>query len=143
MSFARPERDPRRAGLPLTPLIDAMFILIIFFVTTTTFRAEEQQIDVKLVATQTGKVIEPSRTEIVVNVKEDGTVTIGNRVFEDSELRAMLRRLVEDFPQERVIVRGDRNARYERVLSVLDSARAAGVRDARLATEFKAEEAGR
>lgn len=142
MSFARPERDPRRA-LSLTPLIDVMFILIIFFVTTTTFRAEEQQIDVQLVATQTGKVIEPTRTEIVINVKEDGTITIGNRLFDAEQLKAMLRRLVEDFPNERVIVRGDRNAKYERVLAVLDSARAAGVRDARLATQFMAEEAGR
>src|SRR5687767_110788 len=101
MSFSRPERDARRAGLPLVPMIDLMFILIIFFVTTTTFREEERQLDVTLVSTQTGQVVEPGRTEIVVNVKADGSVTIGNRVLPPEELKALLRRLVTDYPNER------------------------------------------
>ena len=143
MSFARPEREPRRAGLPLVPMIDLMFILVIFFVTTMSFRNEEQQIDVKLVATQTGKAVEPTRTEIVINVKADGTITIGNRAFTDADLTAMLRRLVKDFPNEHVIIRGDQDAPYRRVLKVLDAARASGVKDARLATTFQAAEAGK
>ncbi len=141
MSFSQPEHQSRRV-VQLTPLIDLMFILIIFFVTTTTFRTEERQIDVSLAATQSGKTMEPQRTEIVVNVKADGGIYIGNRPMEPDELNQMLRRLVKDFPNERVIVRGDKNVRYERVLVVIDAARSAGVKDVQIATTRKSAEAG-
>jgi biopolymer transport protein ExbD len=141
MSFSRPEQPQRRA-MPLTALIDVMFILIIFFVVTTSFRQEERQIDVNLVAAESGVITEPSRTELVINVKEDGAIMLGYRQLQPAELLATLRDLVSAYPGERVIVRGDKNASYERVLAVVDAARAAGVRSVNLATVHKAEEAG-
>ena len=139
MSFARPERERRRTT-PLTALIDILFILIIFFVTTNSFRAEEHQIDVDLVATETGESVEPTRTEIVINIKADGTVTIGERSFNREELRALLARLVKDYPNERVIVRGDRDARYEDVLMVIDVARSLDITNISMATVVQQEE---
>ena len=142
MSFARPERPVRHGSLPLVPMIDLMFILIIFFVTTTVFREEERQIDVNLAATETGVAGEPTRTEIVINIRADGAVMLGYSEVEPPALYEKLRQIVEKYPNERVIIRGDQAAVYGRVLAVTDAVRAAGVRNISFATVKKAEEAG-
>lgn len=133
MSFARQERVERRS-VPLAPLIDIMFILIIFFVTVGTFREEEQQIDVQLAATRTGQFVEPQRHDLIVNITAEGTVLIGERPFTLEQLGGVLRQVARDYPEMHVIVRGDKNVKYDRVLAVLDAAKAAGVTNARLAT---------
>ena len=141
MSFSRPE-IPQRRAMPLTSLIDLLFILLIFFVVTASFRQEERQVDVNLAATESGVPGEPSKTQIVINVKADGAIMLGYRQLQPEELRATLRELVARYPAEHVIVRGDKAATYDRVLAVVDAARAAGVRNIDLATVKKAEEAG-
>lgn len=139
MSFSRPERTERR-GVPMAPLIDIMFILIIFFVTIGTFREEEQLVDVNLASTRTGSGIEPQRHDLVVNITADGSVLIGDRPFTLEQLSTVLRQVARDYPQMHVIVRGDKNVVYDRVLGVLDTAKSAGVTNARLATTRTVEE---
>lgn len=144
MSFARPRQPTRRAAVPLAPMLDVLFLLLIFFVTTSSFRAEEQQIDVQLPSAEAAETAEPRSTEVVVNVKNDGTIMVGNEAYEPDALRSMLSELVEAFPEERVIIRGDKNVKYERIVDVMDTARAAGVRNIYFATVKSSEEvAGR
>lgn len=139
MSYSKSERAERRA-VPMAPLIDIMFILIIFFVTIGSFREDEQSVDVKLAATRTGNPIEPQRHDLVVNITADGAVLIGDRVFTLDQLYAVLRQVARDYPQMNVIVRGDQRVMYDRVLAVLDTAKSAGVTNARLATTRTTEE---
>ena len=128
--------------MPLAPMIDILFLLLIFFVTTSSFRAEEQQIDVNLAATDSGRAAEARATEIVINVKDDGAILIGNRAFEPEALRAMLRQIVRDYPDEQVTIRGDKRVAYDHIIRVLDIVRSEQVRHIFLATVKKAEEVG-
>ena len=142
MSFARPRQPLRRAAVPLAPMLDILFLLLIFFATSTTFRAGEQQIDVNLPLAQTGQTREPTPTEVVVNIREDGSIVVAGRTMPLSQLRAMLSELVREFPNERVIIRGDETTQYGRVVEVMDTARLARVKEVRFATARPARESG-
>ena len=139
MSFAEPEQPPRRA-VPLAPMLDVLFLLLIFFVTTSSFRAQEQQLDVNLPAAQAADDAEPQRTEVVINVKKDGSILLDPSEQTIDQLRQTLRQLVEDFPNERVIIRGDKKVTYDRIVQVMDTARAAGVKHVYFATVRKGEQ---
>jgi len=142
MSFARPRQPERRSGVPLAPMLDVLFLLLIFFATSTTFRAGEQQIDVNLPVAQTGQSVEPLRTEVVVNIQQDGSIVVSGREVELGELRSMLVKLVERFPDERVIIRGDQSTNYGRIVEVMDAARVARVHEVRFATQRRRQNEG-
>ena len=141
MSFAQPMQPARRA-VPLAPLLDIMFLLLIFFVTTSNFRDVEQQLDVNLPAAQAAQSAQPASTEVVINVKADGTMTVANNVLTGDELYSLLRELVTQFPGERVIIRGDREVPYQHIVTAMDTANLAGVKDIRLSAVRRASEAG-
>ncbi len=134
MSFARPRQPMRHAAVPLAPMLDILFLLLIFFATSTTFRAGEQQIDVNLPVASTGETHEPLRTEVVVNIQTDGGIVVAGRAMGLDELRSVLGELVARFPDERVIIRGDAGVNYGRIIEVMDTARLARVREVRFAT---------
>lgn len=134
MSFAQSRRATTRGFVPLAAMIDVLFLLLIFFTTTSTFRAREQQIDVKLPVAMHAQPTEPTRTEVVVNVRNDGAIVIGDKLYELSQLRTMLTELVKLYPHERLIIRGDQVVQYGRIIAVMDAARSAGVTDIRFAT---------
>ncbi len=140
MSFARPAQTYKLAGIPLVPMIDLMFVLVIFFVTTTSFTAEEQQIDMNLPATQTGAADTAQPSEVIINVRADGQILIGARSYTLDAFDKLMRELVTDYPNERVIIRGDKLATYERIMTIVDHARAAGAKDVRFATVKKSTE---
>ena len=133
MSFGAAQQN-RRPVVPLAAMLDILFLLLIFFVTTGSFRAEEQQIDVELPTAQAAAPIKPERTELVINVRQDGTIVVGEAALNANALGVLLERLVSEFPDERVIIRGDREVSYHRIITVMDVARAAGVRNIYFAT---------
>jgi biopolymer transport protein ExbD len=134
MSFAEPRQPTRRSSVPLAPMLDILFLLLIFFVTTSTFRAEERLIDVNLPIAQTAAAMEPLKTEVLVNVRDDATLVVGGRTVSIDELRMILGELTRDFPNERVIIVGDKLVNYGRIVEVMDAARAAKVREIHFAT---------
>lgn len=142
MSFARPAQPYRVGGVPLVPMIDLMFVLVIFFVTTMRFQTQEQQIDMKLPVAQTAGPAQPRRTEVIVNVKADGSLIVGDHPYELGSLQNMLGVLVKDFPDEQMILRGDKQVTYERIIEVMDAARSVGIRNIYFATVKKGSQIG-
>lgn len=142
MSFAEPKQAIRRSAVPLAPMLDVMFLLLIFFVVTANFRAEEHQIDINLPAAESGEPMSTQRSEVIVNVRADDTILVGAAEYSPEQLRAVLRQLIADYPDERVIVRGDSEARHGRIMTVVDLARAVGVRHIDVATVKRADEVG-
>lgn len=134
MSFAAPNRASMRKAVPMAPMLDVLFLLLIFFATSSTFRAAEQQIDVNLPLAQAAESFDPVRTEVLVNVRPDGALVVSGRQVTVARLRQLLAQLVADFPNERVIIRGDREVPYGRVVEVMDTARAVGIRQVHFAT---------
>jgi len=111
-------------GVNIVPLIDVMFFLVLFFVVTTTFRTETAGLDVQLPTAATARQNVPS--ELVITVREDGRMYVGDRAVTSAQLQQEVRRALANRPDLLVIIRGDRRARYEYVVQAIDDVRAVG-----------------
>ncbi len=117
----------RRPDVQMSPLIDVVFLLLIFYAVTTQFVSDER-LKLKLPEAETAESTGAGREQRPpeVKVSADGTVWIDDVIVPESELEETMRRLVEGAPDQAVILKGDREADYGVVVRVLDTARAVG-----------------
>jgi biopolymer transport protein ExbD len=111
----------------MAPLIDVVFLLLIFYAVTTQFVSDER-LKLKLPEAKTAESegVGQEETPPEVIVAADGTIWINDEIVPDEELEARMKALVERAPDGAVILKGDREADYGIVVRVLDAARAAG-----------------
>ncbi len=126
-----------RAAAPvfqMTALMDVVFLLLCFFVTTSVYSQWENEIAVAL--PQAGSATPPRRApgEIVVNILADGSVSVNGAKRNDAELRAIFAKVSAYAPGTPVLVRADGKAEYAAVVHVIDMCRAAGISNFSLAT---------
>ena len=106
--------------LNLTPMIDIVFLLIIFFMVGTRFSEIEQQYDVEL---PTAAAVEPmtSRPDaIILNVARSGDVAIGGETVDLQELKTRLESARKAYAEQAVLIRGDGEGMYQAVVDVMD-----------------------
>ncbi len=115
----------------VSPLIDMVFILLIFFIVTTVF-VEETGVDVD--KPQAASAVSLEKNSILLAVTSKGQVVYGGREIGVSGVRPLVKRMTqaEDMP---VIVQGDENANYGVVLQVVDEAKLGGANSVSLASE--------
>lgn len=127
------EQNPMVA-IELTPIIDMVFLLLIFFLVATTFRQEEREMQIALPFASSTAPISTMTRELIVNVSADGTIIVGGRPIEEEVLRQMVTDAVAVNPDQKVTVRGDREAAYAHVVRVLDVCKGAGIQEPYLDT---------
>ncbi len=113
----------------MTPMIDVMIFLIVFFLAATQFAEVERQQDIQLpVAGRVGSLSGMLSGRVIVNVKRDGTVVVERKEYGAEELRALIRRRLETFKDSlKVEVRADRRTLHGDVAKVLAELREAGI----------------
>lgn len=122
MNF-RSKYKPEPIGFQVVPMIDILFLLLCFFVTSQIYTQWEAEIDVKLPTASTAEVQQRLPGEIILNVMKDGSKVVNGRTLSEPELEALLQRLVSLFPGQPVLIRADRQTAYEHVIRVLDLCR--------------------
>ena len=134
MKFVRRTKS-RASALALTSMLDVIFLLLCFFVTVSVFSQWENEISIQLPSAATAQ--EPDRLpgEIVVNLSKDGKVKVNGRELALDDLKSRLARISKFYPGQPVIIRADRDTKYESLVAVIDSCRAADVWNFSLATE--------
>jgi biopolymer transport protein ExbD len=120
MKFGR-QMQGESEGIPMTPLIDIVFLTLIFFMVTSTYGALESEIDIALPTAQTAETSERAQGEIIINVRADGVIVVNEREMDAVELESVLKRVAEYFPGGAVIVRGDRHVSWAAMMQVLDA----------------------
>lgn len=116
------------SGVPdMTPFIDCMFILIIFFLAAATFRQEEVDIQVNLPHADAKAALSAAPQVLVINVRQDGRYGVGARGLEFGALVSAVRESVAGNPAQKVLIRGDRAARHEHVAAAVRACKEAGV----------------
>lgn len=125
----------------LTPMIDMVFLLIIFFLTATTFTEREREQDVLLPTNRNpGSLSRNSETSVIVNVKEDGTIFVRGARREPADLVAFLRSERERIgPELKVQVRGDGRTSYRNVTRALEAIESAGIPKPYIDTKYAGE----
>ncbi len=121
-------------AIELTPLIDMVFLLLIFFLVATTFKQEEREMQIALPFASSAGPISGALRELIVNVRADGGIVVGGRSIEGDDLRSLIADAVAVNPQQKVTVRGDREAAYSHIVSVLDICKGSGVQEPYLDT---------
>jgi len=124
-------------ALALTSMLDVIFLLLCFFVTVSVFSQWESEIAIKLPSAETASEPERLPGEIIVNLAKDGTVRVNGATLALDDLKARLSRVSKFYPGQPVIIRADRETRYETLVALIDACRAADVWNFSLATEGK------
>jgi biopolymer transport protein ExbD len=129
-AFGMKRRNTDGTSIDIAPLLDMVFILLIFFIVTSTF-TRETGVDVSKPKASTAK--ELSRESILVGVSREGSIHINETQVNLSSLRAILRSIVAEAPERPVIIVADRDAPTGRLVDVLDECNNAKVRKVSIA----------
>ena len=121
-------------GIQLAPLVDVLLLLLIFFLLTWNAARNENELDVKVPKASAAKEKTSPIGDVVVNVKADGNVVVNRRTLSATELTEMLKNLVQLYPDQAVVIRGDEAGAYKNVVSVLNICSEAGVTNVAFAT---------
>ncbi len=116
-------------GLNMTPMIDVVFQLIIFFVVTIAQQQKELEMELRLAMAPDGKAVEKKDPRTInVDVDDEGRVYIARQRLSIPALRSILRQSVNRHGQTLpVVIRGDLSARHEYIRRVIDTCSEAGL----------------
>jgi biopolymer transport protein ExbD len=116
----------------ITPMLDVVFIMLIFFIVTASF-IKESGIEVDRPSAATAVVKE--KGNILVAITAGGEIWIDRRQVDPRAVRANIERLHAENPQGSVVIQADKNSTTEMLISVMDSARLAGVYNVSIAAQ--------
>ena len=114
----------------ITPMLDVVFIMLIFFIVTASF-VKESGIDVNKPEGQTA--VAKEKANILIAIDADGAIWIDRRQIDPRAVRANIERLHAENPQGTVVIQADEDSRTGALVQVMDAARLAGVYDVAIA----------
>jgi len=125
-------REEEDASIDMTPMLDIVFIMLIFFIVTTSF-VKEAGIQVnKPEASNTTK--EPS-ANIFIAIRDTGEVWMDKRQVDVERVAANLERMLAEQPTDLVVIQADKEAEHGRVVEVMDQIKEAGIDKISIAAE--------
>ena len=132
MARRRRGRDPDESEVNLTPMLDVVFIMLIFFIVTASF-VKEAGIDITRPPAATAERKE--RGNILVAITENDQIWVDRRQVDPRALRANIERLHAENPQGSVVIQADKDSKNGLLVQVMDAARLSGVSNVSLAAE--------
>lgn len=121
------KQDEAGPSIEMTPIIDMVFLLLIFFLVATTYQQSERELAIALPEAEAAGPIATMLREIIINVDSQGQIIIGGQTHTLEELRSLVADAVRVNPDQKVSVRGDKDIAYGTIARVLDVCKAAGV----------------
>ena len=116
----------------LTPMLDIVFIMLIFFIVTTSF-IKESGIDVNRPTASTA--VTKERTNAIIGIRKNGEVWIDKRMVDIRSVRSHVEQMLADNPNAAVVVAADRDVRAGIMVEVMDQVRMAGIENVAIATQ--------
>jgi biopolymer transport protein ExbD len=120
------QTDDSGFEIPLTPLVDIIFNLIIFFLVATTFYSEERDLKIRLPEGTHGDALTQEGSLYVINVRDSGVIVVGTTLMSLEQLDQELAKLATQ-RRPKVEVRGDTNARHGQIMAVMNLCRKHGI----------------
>jgi biopolymer transport protein ExbD len=111
-----------RAGtIPMTPLIDVVFLLLIFFLVATQFAQEDYELQVQLPSASEAQPLMVEPKELFINIDEHGEYFVQGRSMSQQEVEETLRQAVADNPvHQTVVIRADRRVPFDYVVTIMN-----------------------
>ena len=124
--------DEEEATIDMTPMLDVVFIMLIFFIVTASF-VKEAGFDVN--RPEAATAVKKDRANILVAISDTGEIWINKRRVDARAVQANIERLHAENPQGTVVIQADKQATTETLIKVMDASRAAGVFDVSIAAQ--------
>ncbi len=125
-------QEEEESEINMTPMLDVVFIMLIFFIVTASF-VKETGIDVNRPDAQTA--VPKDKANILIAISANGDIWIDRRKVDARAVRANIERLHAENPQGSVVIQADKKAITETLIGVMDSARQAGVYNVSIAAQ--------
>jgi biopolymer transport protein ExbD len=125
-------------SLNLTPMIDVVFLLVIFFMAGTKFTQMERQVNLEVPRVSKTGALTSAPEKHVINVYRDGTIMMDQQTLTLEELGQRLSAARADYAGLGVVIRGDAAGPLQNIASVLSACREAGISDMGLAVRWDA-----
>jgi biopolymer transport protein ExbD len=130
--FEATSPEEEESEINITPMLDVVFIMLIFFIVTASF-VKEAGIDVNRPDAETA--VRQERANILIAISENNDIWIDQRQVDPRALRANIERLHAENPEGSVVIQADKKAITETLIQVMDSARQAGVFNVSIAAQ--------
>ncbi|MFA6816095.1 MAG: biopolymer transporter ExbD [Lentisphaeria bacterium] len=122
MNF-RKKSSGTSAGFQIAPMLDIMFILLIFFMASTIFAQWENKLGIQVPVADSGIRANREPGEVIVNVDAEGKIYINSQEISLSRLESLLGQIAETFKSQPIIIRADQETRHKYVIDILDVCR--------------------
>jgi biopolymer transport protein ExbD len=126
--------DEDESIIDMTPMLDIVFIMLIFFIVTTSF-VKESGITVSRPSAQTAA--EDKKGNIMVAIKPNGEIWIDKRAVDIRSVRANIEKLKAESPESGVVLQADTDSRTGILVKVMDQVRMAGISNISIAAETR------
>lgn len=124
MSYYRQKHRSANAELDMTPMLDIVFIMLIFFIVTTSFVKES---GVEVNSPEAQSVVKQDNNTIMVAITEQGDVWVDKRLVDVRSVRTIVARLYSQTKDGTVVIQSDENARTRDLVAVMDQIKLAGI----------------
>jgi len=133
MKFTNHRSEP--IPMQLAPMIDILFLLLAFFITSWQFTQSETELNISVPTAQEGADPKRSRGEIIINVAPDGVIKVEGVQLDIGQLRTKLAEIAKLYQNQPVRIRGDGQVPYQRIVEVIDTCQKAGIWNISFATQ--------
>jgi biopolymer transport protein ExbD len=123
--------------LNMTPMVDVILNLLIFFMIGSRFVEDERQVDIQLPSVSHAQSLTAPPQEIVINVYADGRMVVDQKPVPAEDLEEMLSAAQSRYADQAVLIRGDGKGSYQSIMDVLSICQAAKIHKYSLATQPK------
>lgn len=120
------------ADINLTPMLDVVFIMLIFFIVTATFI---KQTGINVLRPDAVTAEQKPTVAILIAISPNGEIWIDKKRVDPSTVRAHIEKLHAENPKGGLVIQADRDSTNEKLMAVLNAARAAGLREVAISTE--------
>ena len=128
----RVSQDSEDKVADLTPMLDVVFIMLIFFIVTATF-IKETGVEIDRPDTETAEL--KKKVSLLVGVAPDSQIWIDKKKVDVQTVRPMMERLLAENPLGGLVIKADSESKVEKVLAVMDAARNIGIVKVAIASE--------
>jgi len=125
-------REQPQSEVNMTPMLDVVFIMLIFFIVTASF-VKEAGVDVSRPPAETA--VSKDKGNILVAITENGQIWIDRRQVDPRSVRAAIERLHGENPQGQVVIQADAKSEHALLVGVMDAAKQAGISNISIAAE--------
>ncbi len=130
--FSNVNNSDDEADIDITPMLDVVFIMLIFFIVTSTF-IKESGIDVN--RPQAATAVKKAKANILIAINENNEIWIDRRQVDIRSVRPNIERLHAENPQGSVVIQADKESKTNTLIQVMDASRQAGVYNVSIAAQ--------